>query len=299
MRVIPTGCALAAEVRGLDLAEKVPPEIRSALLEAWTDHLVLLFRDQELNEDQFLGAAQIFGELQASVTRERAGAAPEPETAKASHSEVCVLHNLGADGRPTASNAGAGSSELAWHSDNSYADVPPAGSMLYALEVPPSGGNTYFANQYLAYEALPGEIRAAIEGRTAVHDYSRDGVGRPRPGVAPAASPDQVPGAHHPIVRTHPVSRRRSLYLGRRFEYPSQYIDGMPAGESERLLDTLWEHATDPAFVWCHVWRPGDVLLWDNRCALHRRDAVPPTAPRIMQRTLISEAVETAERRTG
>ena len=96
-----------------------------------------------------------------------------------------------------------------------------------------------------------------------------------------------MPGAHHPIVRTHPVSGKKALYLGRRFAYPSQYVDGMPDEESERLLDVLWDHATNPAFVWRHVWRRGDLLLWDNRCTLHRRDSIPPTAPRVMHRTLI------------
>jgi taurine dioxygenase len=289
VRVIPTGHALGAEIRGIDLAEEVPPETRDALVEAWIDHLVLLFRDQDLTENQFLAAAGMFGELQVSATRERPGATAEPETCQASSPEICVLHNLGPDGRPTASNSGAGSSELVWHSDNSYAEAPPAGTMLYAREVPPKGGDTCFSNQYLAYEALDDEIRDAIEGLTALQDYSRDGTGRLRPDLAPPAEPAEVPGAHHPIVRTHPLSGRRSLYLGRRYEYPSQYIDGLPDEESERLLDLLWDHATAPALVWCHGWRRADLLLWDNRCTMHRRDSIPTTAPRVMHRTLIKE----------
>jgi alpha-ketoglutarate-dependent taurine dioxygenase len=291
LRVIPTGRALGAEIRGVNLAEEVAPETRDALVRAWIDHLVLLFRDQDLTEDQFVAAARIFGELQASTTRERPGAAAEPEAVKASQPEVCVLHNIGPDGRPTATNSGAGSSELPWHSDNSYAEAPPAGSALYACEVPPSGGNTYFSNQYLAFESLDVEVRHAIEGRTAVQDFSRDGTGELRPGVEPPNRPDEVPGSHHPIARTHPQSGRKSLYLGRRYAYPSQYIDGLPYEESERLLDFLWNRATDPAFVWCHAWRRGDLLLWDNRCTLHRRDPIPPNAPRIMRRTMIRETL--------
>jgi taurine dioxygenase len=288
VRVVPTGCALGAEIRGIDLAEEVSPETRAALVEAWADHLVLLFRDQNLTEDGFLAAARVFGELQASVTSDRPGAAAESSIGKASSPEICVLHNLGPDGRPTATNSGAGSGELVWHSDNSYAESPPAGTMLYALQVPPEGGNTYFTNQYLAYDALDDDVRDAIEGRTAVQDYSRDGTGKIRPDVTPPTRPDQVPGAHHPVVRTHPLSGRKSLYLGRRYAYPSQYIDGVPDDESERLLDLLWDRATDPAFVWGHVWRRGDLLLWDNRCTMHRRDAIPTTAPRVMHRTLIT-----------
>jgi taurine dioxygenase len=282
------GDALGAEVRGVDLAGEVPPGTRDALVEAWVDHLVLLFRDQDLTEDGFLAAARIFGELQVSVTAERPGADAESAAGKASSPQIDVLHNLGPDGRPTATNSGAGSSELVWHSDNSYAEAPPAGTMLYAREVPPKGGDTYFANQYLAYEALDDEVRHAIEGRTAVQDYSRDGTGRIRPDVVPPTRPEEVPGAHHPIVRTHPLSARKSLYLGRRYAYPSQSIDGVPDEESERLLDILWDHATDPALVWRHAWHRGDLLLWDNRCTMHRRDPIPTTAPRVMHRTLIS-----------
>lgn len=287
LEVVPTGGPLGAEIRGIDLAEPVSAATRQVLVDAWTDHLVLLFRDQELSEAQFLAAAGIFGGSQLSVSRVRPGAEAEAHS-KASAPEICVLHNLGPDGQPVASNSGAGSSELVWHSDNSYAGAPPAGTLLYALAVPPSGGNTYFANQYLAYESLDGEVREAIEGRTAVQDFSRDGTGRLRPDIAPPKRPEDVPGAHHPLVKTHPLSGRRSLYLGRRYSYPSQSIDGLPEEESERLLDILWRHATDPAVVWCHEWRRGDLLLWDNRCTMHRRDTIPTTGPRVMHRTLIS-----------
>jgi taurine dioxygenase len=287
LRVVPTGSALGAEVKGVDLSEPPGPETRAALTRAWTDHLVLLFRDQRLSEEQLLAAARVFGELHVSVTAEREGADAEAHTGRASTHEICVVHNLGADGRPAAENSGAGSGELVWHSDNSYADTPPAGSMLYAVEVPPEGGNTYFTNQCLAYETLDPAIRARIEGRRALQDTSRDGTGKLRPGVTPPARPEDVPGVLQPIVRTHPVSGRRSLFLGRRYEYPSQYIEGLPADESERLLDEIWAHATDARFVWCHAWRRGDVLLWDNRCTMHRRDSIPPTAPRIMHRTMI------------
>jgi taurine dioxygenase len=288
VRVIPTGAALGAEITGIDLGGEVPPDTREALIEAWVEHLVLLFRDQDLTADRFLAAARLFGDLQVSITRRRPGAAAEAVTGDAGAPEICVLHNLGPDGRPAASNSGAGSGALAWHSDNSYSETPPAGTMLYAREVPPSGGNTCFSNQYLAYEALDAAVRESLAGRTAVQDYSRDGAGRLRPDVSAPATREEVPGAHHPIVRTHPLSGRRALYLGRRFAQPSQYVDGMPHADSERLLDLLWERATDPAFVWCHAWQRGDVLLWDNRCTLHRRDAIPTTARRVMLRTLIA-----------
>jgi taurine dioxygenase len=289
LRVVPSGRALGAEIRGLDLARELAQDTRDALLRAWSDHLVLLFRDQDLSEDEFAAATQVFGELQPSTTRQRVGAGSEPDAVRPGRADVCVIHNLGPDGRPAATNSGAGSGELPWHSDNSYAETPPAGTALYACEVPPEGGNTCFGNQYLAYESLDERVRRAIEGRTAVHDLSRDGSGRLRPGFERPERPEDVPGPHHPIVRTHPRSGRKALFLGRRHAYPSQYVDGLPPDESERLLDLLWAHATDPAVVWCHAWRRGDLVVWDNRCTLHRRDPVAPDAPRVMRRAMIRE----------
>ena len=138
--------------------------------------------------------------------------------------------------------------------------------MLYGRMLPPSGGNTCFSNQYMAYETLPEDVKQKIEGKTAVHDASRNSAGTLRPGVKLPTKPSEVPGPHHPLVCTHPESGRKALYLGRRRVYPSQYIDDMEEEESEALLDFLWEHASRDELVWAHVWRLGDVLLWDNRC---------------------------------
>jgi taurine dioxygenase len=161
--------------------------------------------------------------------------------------------------------------------------------MLYALEIPPAGGggDTSFNNQYLAYEELPEDLKAAIAGRSQVHDSSRNSAGVLRPGVKLPTTPEEVQGPVHPLVRVHPVTGKRALYLGRRRTWPSNYIVGMPNAESEALLDRLWAHATQPKYAWTHHWRVGDVVLWDNRCCMHYRTEIDSAYRRVMHRTTI------------
>ena len=286
MEIVPSGCAVGAEVRGVDLSQAIPEDLRAALHDAWLDHLVLLFRGQTLTSGQYLEAARIFGQPQVGAARkyyEKAGvkslvnSLPEPE--------VTILSNLDEDGNPTERNSGLGSLEVVWHSDNSYIEQPPAGSCLYSLEVPPESGNTSFNNQYLAYETLPEDLREAIKGRKSIQDASRNSADVLRPGVKLPTRPSEVPGPHHPLVRIHPETEKPALYLGRRRTYPSQYIVGMDEDESERLLDRLWAHATQDKLKWTHRWRVGDLLVWDNRCAMHYRDPVDSTQRRVMYRT--------------
>jgi taurine dioxygenase len=156
--------------------------------------------------------------------------------------------------------------------------------MLYAIEIPPLGGNTGFCNMYAAYEAMPAELRRRVEGLTLKHDGTYNSGGYVRAGVTPTDDPRRSPGTSHPIVCTHPETHRRVLYLGRR---RNAYIDGLPLAESEALLDELWSHATRPELAWYNEWRVGDVVLWDNRCTMHRRDPFDPEARRILHRTQI------------
>ncbi len=288
LEIIPTGKALGAEVRGVDFTRKISSETKEALLKAWADNLVLLFRDQNITEEQHLAATRVFGEPKVGAAKSYIKAAGVKERWATDYPEISVIHNLDADGNPAQENESLGSGEVVWHSDNSYAEEPPAGSMLLSRLLPPEGGNTCFSNQYLVYETLPEDIRNQIEGRTAVHDASRNSAGILRPGIKLPTKPSEVPGPHHPLVRTHPLSGRKALYLGRRRDYPSQYIDGLADEESEKLLDFLWEHACKEEFVWCHVWRPGDMLLWDNRCSMHYREPHAGTHPRVLHRTQIA-----------
>jgi taurine dioxygenase len=150
--------------------------------------------------------------------------------------------------------------------------------------VPPEGGDTGFSNMYEAFEPLPPELKRAIIGRSCKHDSSRNSVGELRKGFKDVTDPREAPGAVHPLVRTHPATRRNALFLGRR---RNAYIIGLPLNESEDLLNRLWTHAAQPKFAWYQKWKVGDLIMWDNRCAMHRRDAFDPHARRLMHRTQI------------
>jgi taurine dioxygenase len=298
LSIVPTGAALAAEVRGIDLSLPVSGALAEALREAWHAHLVLLFRDQSLSDDTLMRVGRLFGGTIGGGAHAyyRDSATAFNSQYIEGYPEVLAITNLGEDGQPCADNGGLGSHEVVWHSDNSYVEIPPAGSLLYALEIPTGGGgNTSFNNQYLAYEQLPEDLKRAIEGRSQVHDTSRNSAGVLRPGVEVPRTPSDVKGPAHPLVRVHPKTGKRALYLGRRRAWPSNYIIGMPDEESETLLDELWSHATRPALAWEHVWRVGDAVLWDNRCAMHYRTPIDPSRRRVMHRIQIKgEAVVAA-----
>ena len=295
VQVIPTGAALGAEIRGVDLSQPVPGETRALLRRAWADHLVIFWRGQRLPDEALLAAAGIFGQTKEPAARKyqvaggyRIGGRLVPL-----HPHLTLISNLDEEGRPVQDNGTLGSYEVVWHSDNSYVPVPPAGSMLYSVIIPfNGGGDTWFNNQYLAYDGLPDDLKHAIAGRSQIHDASRNSAGVLRPTVKLPSCPEEVPGPAHPLVRIHPVTGKRALYLGRRRDWPSNYIIGLPNDESEALLDRLWAHATRPEYAWKHEWQVGDVVLWDNRCAMHYRSQVDSTQPRVMHRTVINgEAV--------
>jgi taurine dioxygenase len=197
------------------------------------------------------------------------------------HPEIYVVSNVIKNGEPIGS---LGAGEATWHTDMSYLQQPPKASILYALEVPPSGGNTYFCNMYRAYESLPEELKQRIATMLLKHDGTYNSGGYVRQGVTAADDPTTSPGEYHPLVCTHPETKRRLLYLGRR---RNAYIKGLPLAESESLLDQLWSYATREEFAWHNEWRVGDLVLWDNRCTMHRRDPFDATSRRIMHRTQI------------
>ena len=290
--VVPTGRAIGAEILGVDLGQPVSDKLAERLRQAWAEHLVLLFRRQSLSPEALVAAAGSFGtpeEPAAARYYDGTGLTPPNQI----HPNIMQISNLGPEGLPVAENDGLGSGEVVWHSDNSYKDVPPSGSMLYALEVPPQGGDTSFSNQYLAYETLPNDIRVRCLGLSAVHDASRNSAGRLRPGIVAPTTLAEVPGPIHPLVRKHPWTGRPALYLGRRRAFPSQYIPQLAPEESEALLDDLWSHANSPELTWSHQWTAGDVVLWDNRAAMHRREPHDPRFPRILHRVqLAGDAVE-------
>jgi taurine dioxygenase len=166
----------------------------------------------------------------------------------------------------------------------SYLPRPPKASMLYALEIPSAGGDTHFASMYAAYESLPPTLKARAAGLMVKHDGTYNSGGFVRAGVTPTDDPRQAPGHLHPLVCRHPETGRSMLYLGRR---RMAYIDGLSLDESEALLDTLWSYATRPEICRRNQWRVGDLVLWDNRCTMHRRDPFDAAARRVMHRTQV------------
>ena len=197
------------------------------------------------------------------------------------HPEIYVVSNVIENGVPIGS---LGAGEAMWHTDMSYLEIPPKASMLYALEVPAAGGDTYFCNMYRAYESLPDPLKQRIAGLSLKHDGTYNSGGYVRQGVTAVDDPVTSPGAYHPLVCRHPETGRRALYLGRR---RNAYIGGLPLAESESLLDELWSYATRDEFTWHNEWQAGDVVLWDNRCTMHRRDPFDPSSRRILHRTQI------------
>ena len=274
VRVRPTGAALGADIEGVDLAGPLSPETMEAIKQAWGDQLVLRFRDQSLSDDDLMRFSRQFGELDWAPV---AATNDAPE----GREYIMVVSNVVENGQAIGQ---LGAYEALWHTDMSYVAAPPMASALYSLEAPASGGDTGFCNMYLALETLPADLRRQIDGKCCRHDASRNSAGELRRGYVDAPDASHTVGADHPIVRTHPATGRKALFLGRR---RNAYIPGLPLAESEALLDALWAHATQDQFTWYQQWRVGDLILWDNRSVMHRRDAFDPAARRVMHRTQI------------
>lgn len=274
VHAIPSGGALGAEVESVDLKAITEREF-AAIHRAWLDHLVLLFRGQRLTDDDLIAFSRRFGRLDWAPIQETGRRFVE------GHPEIYVVSNVIENGVPIGS---LGAGEAVWHTDMSYLESPPKASMLYALEVPPAGGNTYFCNMYAAYEGLPEALKLRIAGLSVKHDATYNSGGYVRQGVRAVDDPLTSPGVYHPLVCTHPETGRRALYLGRR---RNAYIAGLALAESETLLDELWSYATRREITWHNQWRVGDLVLWDNRCTMHRRDPFDPDTRRVLHRTQI------------
>ena len=270
----PTGKALGAEIQGVDL-RTIGGEDFANIYRAWLRHSVLLFRGQKLTDEDLVTFSKRFGELDWAPIQESGRRFVE------GHPEIYVVSNVMENGAPIGS---LGAGEATWHTDMSYLQDPPKASILYALEVPPAGGNTYFNNMYLLYETLPEALKKRIEGKKLKHDGTYNSGGYVRQGITAVDDPITSPGTFHPLVCTHPETKRRVLYLGRR---RNAYIDGLSLADSESLLDELWLQANRKELEWHNEWRVGDLVLWDNRCTMHRRDPFDSGSRRVMHRTQI------------
>ena len=275
--VHPLSDALGAEIKGADIAVALDEGTVRQILDAWMQHLVLLIRGQMIDDPQLVAFSGRFGELDGAPI----GAVPDGKVSAQDYNEITVISNVVESGRPIGD---LGNLESAWHTDMSSYEETPTASILHALETPPSGGDTSFCNMYRAYETLADELKARLQDLRAIHDATLNSAGGLRHGFEAVTDVTQTPGARHPVLRTHPVTGRTALFLGRR---RNSYIPGLSVDESEALLDTLWAHATHVENTWTHTWQAGDLIIWDNRCVMHRRDAFDNTARRVMHRTQI------------
>ncbi len=273
--VRPVTEAVGAKISGVDLRRPSDQDF-AAIARAWTEHSMILLRGQQLGDDDLLAFSRRFGELDPPPNQERGRISPP------GYPDIYVVSNVLDDKGDPIGALGAG--EAVWHTDMSYLDMPPDASMLYSLEIPESGGNTWFCGMQAACAALPAALRRRIEGRRIKHDGTYNSGGYLRQGVTPTDDPLVAPGAWHPAILRHPANGRATLYLGRR---RNSHVEGYSKPESDALLDELWAHATQPRFIYRHVWKLGDLVMWDNRSTMHRRDPFDGSARRIMHRTQI------------
>jgi taurine dioxygenase len=266
---------LGAEAGGVDLAKPLSQADIDAIETAWRTRFVVVIRGPVMSDPQLLAFSRRFGELDPP------GPNPYGEPFNKAYPEINVISNVVEAGKPI---GGLGDGEAVWHADMTYMEVPPKAAILHALEVPPDGGNTYFADMFAAYETLPEALKKEAEHRVAVHDASRNSAGMLRKGYEEITDVRETVGARHPLTRTDRDTGRKALFLGRR---RNSYVTGMSVANSEALLDALWAHATQARFTMCHRWRVGDLLMWNNLAVLHRRDAFDPKTRRVMHRTQI------------
>ena len=245
------------EIRGIDLSQPISPEVCDAILDSFVKHHVLVFRDQDLTKDEQHAFTLNFGELEQHV-----GRLPDGSRYPVVHT-VTNLDSVTGKPTPTPNTHG----NYFWHTDKSYHAVPSLTTLLHAVQVPPEGGDTLFANMHMGYDAISNEEKRSLQGLKGVHSWE---ASRRNTGNKPASEEQkrERPPVVHPVVRTHPATGRKSLYLGMHIGH----IEGMPRVEGKAILDDLLERATVPAHVYRHQWKKGDLVMWDNRCLLHRAD---------------------------
>jgi len=287
MTLTPLTPAVGVEIGNIDLTSLNAAEF-AQIEAAWHRHSVLLFRGQKLSDDALLAFSRRFGELDPPPNQERGRQSPP------GYPDIYVVSNVLDDKGQPIGALGAG--EAVWHTDMSYLELPPDASMLYALEIPPTGGNTYFCGMQAVWRALPAALKAKLGARRIKHDGTFNSGGYVRQGVTPTDDPHQAPGAWHPAVCVHPVTGEPALYLGRR---RNSYVEGLPRAESDALLDELWNFIDTPQFIYAHHWRVGDLVVWDNRSTMHRRDPFDNASRRVMHRTQIKGKFRPRGQATG
>ena len=266
--VVPLSNAIGAEIRGVDLREPLTADAARTIEQAWYDHVVIVLRDQDISLDQQKVFAANFGEI---AIRQRTGATAAE---RALGDNVMLVSNIRENGEQIGKLPDG---EMMFHSDTPYFENPQKATLLYAIEVPTEGGETLFSNSYKVAESLPEDIKQRIAGRKAlqIYDYNTDNV--------PTGNFDRSQHPHfaHPIFRKHPETGRTSLFVS---ELMTDEIIGLPEKESRDILKALFDHQRKEEFVYAHAWRPGDLLMWDNRCSVHARNDFPGDQRRLLRR---------------
>jgi taurine dioxygenase len=272
LEIRPLSSAIGVEIRAVDLSRPLADETFASIKRAWEEHCVALFRDQHLEQEEQVRFAQRFGPLAElkNATRSRD-----------LHPAILLVSNVRENGQLIGELPDG---EMVFHSDQCYVERPAMATMLYAIEVPASGGNTCFANGFRAYETLPSDLKTRLEGRLAVQAYDYDGSRGGSPRLRGERLGPDVRQYAHPIFRTHPPTGRKALYVNR---MQTQYIVGLDLEESDAVLERLFDHQERAEFVYEHVWKPGDLIVWDNRSCNHARTDFSPAERRLLRRVTV------------
>jgi taurine dioxygenase len=273
LEIIPVSDALGAEIRGLDLREPLDAETVNIIEQAWYDYIVLAFRDQDLSFDQQKAFARLLGDISV-----RGGDSATTQE-KSLSENVMLVSNIRENGKPIGTLPDG---EMMFHSDTPYFEDPRKATLLYAIEVPSRGGETLFSNSYKVAETLPEDIKRRLAGRKAmqIYDYGTQHK------ADDSYDFDRHPHFAHPLFRKHPETGRTSLFVS---ELMTVNIEGLPREESDELLAFLFKHQAKNEFVYAHSWRPGDLLIWDNRCSVHARNDFPADERRLLRRLTLHD----------
>jgi len=276
VRVTPLSPALGAEISGVDLKRPLSKGAVAAIKAAWDDNLVLVFRDQELSQDDQLRFASYFGEL-GSRRKAPDKLASRAEGVLQDHEKVLLVSNIKIDGEAIGA---FGDGEFWFHIDSGYTSRPYKYTFLFALELPSEGGHTLFSNMYKAFDAVPDELKHKLEGKRAlhIHEYNRNRQ------ASHAGDISGVPHCYHPVFTTHPDTGRKSLFVDRLM---TTSIEGFNEEEGAAILDRLYDIGERREFIYEHVWRLGDFLMWDNRCTIHARTDFPKDERRLLRRCAV------------
>jgi taurine dioxygenase len=277
LEVVPLTEHIGAEIRGIDLRDQLDQDTIQAIHQAWLDNIVLVFRGQNFSQADLIRATGYFGE-HAQMSRP---AHTYPKGYKNLLPNIMLISNIRENGEPIGALPDG---EMHFHHDMIHNEQPHNGTLLYSVEIPNRGGDTLFASGYAAYDTLDPAIRNRLEGRKAVNRYDYGTTIRGDASNAVGVAHE----AAHPVFRTHDQTGRKAVYVNRLM---TTHVIDMPKEESDELLDAVFDHSEKPEFVYTHVWKVGDLIVWDNRCSSHARTDFPSDQRRLMLRTTVKGTV--------